>query len=124
KQPRQVDVDELIPVQGEDVAGLAAGAGRKADPAATAERLRLADRDDLGPDPTQRRLEQLLLAGRAADEHADDACGHELLDLVGGQRPAAHLDERFRPALCRVAKPLGLAAGEDDCFHYASWRSG
>ena len=72
EQSRQIDVHELVPVQCEDVAGLAASCRRKADSAAATERLALTDRDNLRPDPAERRLEELLPAARAADEHSVD----------------------------------------------------
>ena len=91
--------------------------GREAEPAAAAERLGLSGRDDLRPEVADRRLERGLLPGDAADDHAVDADGRELLDLVRGERPAADLDQRLRTALGGLAEPLGLAAGEDDRLH-------
>src|SRR5207248_3620050 len=95
EQSRQIDVHELVPVQCEDVAGLAASCRRNADSAAATEWLALTDRDNLRPDPAERRLEELLLAARAADEHSVDPRRSELGDLVLGQRPPAHLDQRL-----------------------------
>src|SRR5206468_12272368 len=60
EQPAEVDVDELVAVQGEDLTRLTARRCREADASAAAEGLRLAYGDDLGPDPAERGLEQPL----------------------------------------------------------------
>ena len=73
----------------------------------------------------ERLLECVLLALRAADQDAIDGGRRELLDLVSHQRLARDLDQRLRAATRGVAETLGLAAGEDDRFHYClSSRSG
>ena len=120
QQGREVDVDQLVAVQREQVALLAPRLRREADAPAPPQRLRLGDRDDLGAEAAERRLEGAFLAGRAADEHSSHAGGGQLLDLVGGQRPARELDERLRTPVRGLAEALGLAARQDDRFHYGA----
>ena len=66
QQGREVDVDQLVAVQREQVALLAPRRRREADAPAPPERLRLGDRDDLGAEAAERRLEGRLLAGRSS----------------------------------------------------------
>ena len=62
----EVEVDELVAVQREDRALLPPVRGGQAQPAAAAERLGLADRDDLDAEAAQLALELLLVARGAA----------------------------------------------------------
>ena len=62
EERREVDRDELVAVQGVDVAVLTPKLGGELDPAAAAEALRLLGDDDLRPDPRQVALEVLALA--------------------------------------------------------------
>ena len=117
EEPLEADVDELVAVEREDVTRFLPALRGEPDPAAAAHRLGLANGDDLRADAAQGALEMRLLTGRAADEHALHAHRPELLDLVGGQRPAPDLDERLGLALRGLAEPLGLAARQDDRFH-------
>src|SRR3954465_2096844 len=55
QQLREVDVDELVAVQREQLAGLPTGLRGEADPSPAPERLRLGDPDHLPPHPPPRR---------------------------------------------------------------------
>ena len=124
QQLAQVDVYELVAVQREEVALSLPLRRGEADAPAPAERLVFGDGDDLRAETAERRRELLLLAGRAADEHAVDTGRRELLDLVGGQRPTANLHERLRPPGRGVAETLCLAPRQNHCLHYrSSWCS-
>src|SRR5262249_14435272 len=114
EQAAEVDVDELVAVQGEDVALLPAEGGGEAKPAAAAESLRLLGGDDLGPEPVELPLEQLALAGGTREDHARHARPREPAHLVCGERLPGDLDEGLRPAPRGVAEALGPAAREDD----------
>ena len=118
EQRRELDVDELVPVQRVDVAGLAARSRSEAEPSPAPERLRLLDRDELEPRVDKLFREHRALASRAADDQPVDARPHEQLRLVGEQRLPADGHERLRQPPGRVTEPLGLPAREDDRFHY------
>ena len=60
------------------------------------------------------------MPGRAREDHTGDAGIREPADLVGGERLAGDLDERFGAPARSVAKPLGLPAGEDDRLHQSA----
>ena len=62
QQRAEIDVQELVPVQGEAGAVLAPPRRREAKAAAATERLRLADRLDLGADTGERVHEPPLPA--------------------------------------------------------------
>ena len=104
-------MDQLVAVQDVDRPGLLPRLCCETDASPTPERLALGHGHDLRPEAGELGLEELFLAGRAADDHSVDARRGEERDLVGGERPPRDRDERLRPALRRVAEPLGLAAG-------------
>ena len=62
-------------------------------------------------------MEELLVPGAAADDHAGHAGAHEPQHLVLGERPAADADERLGEAAGGVAEALRLASGEDERLH-------
>ena len=117
EEAAQVDVEQLVAVQRVDGPLLRAMRSGEAQAAAAAERLRLADGDDLGAEAGERLLEQLLAAGLAAQDHARDAGADEPQHLVLGERAAADLDERLRKPAGGVAEALRLAACEDERLH-------
>ena len=117
EERREVDVQQLVAVQREARAGLAAPRRGEAQAAAAAERLRLADGVDLGSETGERVHERLLLAGAAGDDHARDARGDEPRDAVLGEREPRDGHERLRETLCRLAEPLRLAAREEQRLH-------
>ena len=119
----EIDVDELVAVQGEQVSRLLSCGDGQANAAPTSERLRLRHGHDVGAEPGQLGLEQILLPLGTADEHAPNPCSGEKPYLVGGQGPPGDLDQRFRPSLRRRAEALGLATGQDDGFHAAGYWS-
>src|SRR5438034_431319 len=120
EQVREIDVDQLVPVQREDVAALLALVCREADASAAAEALRLLRDRDLDAQASERGRELLAGAGAAADDHALDSGSPEQADLPGSQRAPRDRDERLRQAACDVAETLGLAARQDDRFHYSA----
>ena len=114
----QVDVEQLVAVQREHRPALAPVRRREAEPAAAAERLRLADRDDLGAEAASSLLEQRLAAARRTRRSRAStpaAASRATWYAASGLPGDGH--ERLRPALRGVAEPLGLAAGEDDRLH-------
>src|SRR5436190_15880579 len=120
EQAREIDVDQLVPVQREDVAALLALVRRKTDASAAAEPLRLLRDRDLDAQAAERGRELLAGAGAAADDHALDSGASEQADLPGRKRAPSYRDERLRQAACDVAETLGLAARQDDRFHYSA----
>ena len=114
----EVDVEELVAVQGEDVTLLAEEPGSEAEASPTAERLLFRRRHDLGADAGELANEELLLAGRAAYDDPVDARAGEVGDLVGGERRAVERHESFGPPFRGVAEPLGPPAREEDRLHY------
>ena len=92
----KVDVEQLVAVQREHGAVLAATRGGESQSAAAAERLGLAYRLDLGAEPAERIHERLLLSGAAGDDHAGDARACEPRDGVLGEREAGDRHERLR----------------------------
>src|SRR6185312_4886534 len=74
------DLDQLVAVQGVDVAVFLPLARGELDAAAATEPLGLLRRDDLGAEPGQLALEQLPLAERARDDHAPDARTRQTAD--------------------------------------------
>src|SRR5215211_5388439 len=91
--------------------------------AVAAERLGLLHRDDVRADSAELGEKERALAGGAADEHPLHAGLGERRDLVGRERTPPDRDNGLRPSLSGRAEPLGLAARQDDGFHYA-WSSG
>src|SRR6476646_478737 len=73
EQPWEIDVDQLVPVQREDVAALLALVRREADASAAAEPFRLFRDRDLHTQAAERGCELLTGAGAAADDHALDS---------------------------------------------------
>src|SRR5262249_54640803 len=114
EQRAEVDVDELVAVQCEDVAALAALARCEPQAAAAAEPLRLLGAHDLDSEAGELAHEEFALSHSAGDDHAGDARTREAPDLVRGERTTGDVDERLRPSARSVAEALGLAAGEDD----------
>ena len=113
----QVDVVQLVPVERVDRSRLLALLRCEAQASPTPEWLRLRNRDDLGPQPRELRLEESRLTGAAAHDDALDARTDELGDLVLGERVACDRDERLRVSSRRVTEPGRLPAGEDDRLH-------
>ena len=116
EQRDEVDVNELVAVQGEDVTGSRPEAGGELDPAAATEPLGLLGDDDLRAETVELLREELSLSGCARDDHPLHPGSHEAPDLVGRERLAGDLDQRLGTAARSIAEPLGLAAGEDDRF--------
>src|SRR4029450_4729170 len=77
----------------------------------------LTDGHDLGPDPSELRLEDVLLPRGAADDHASAPDGLELEHLVGDERPPRDRDERLRTTLRSVTESLALSASEKNGLH-------
>src|SRR2546425_11382809 len=119
EQTREVDVEQLVAVQRQDIAGLAALTGRKSDPAASAEALRLFSGRDLHAQAAERSRELLSGSGAAADDHPIDARAREQADLPGRERPPCNGHERLRHTSRGVAEALGFTACQDDRFHYS-----
>src|SRR6266516_3763716 len=106
-------------VQREDIAGLTPLASRVADPSPPAEALRLFRGRDLHTEAAERGCELLSHSGATADDYAIDASAREQPDLPGRERPPRNGHERLRHATRGVAESLGLAARQDDRFHYS-----
>jgi hypothetical protein len=123
EQGSEVDVDELVAVQGEDVSVLFPRLGCEAQAASPSERLRLPDDDELDAEVGQRLFEEPFVSGRAGDDHAVDVCAPQEGDLIRGERLARNRDERLRLSSRGRAEPLGLAAGQDQGFHRTYERS-
>src|SRR5262249_33827029 len=113
----QIEVEQLVAVQGEHVAVLTPSASRETQAAPPAEWLRLLNRDDLRAEAVEPVLEQRALAGGAAHDYAIDAGRLQELHLVGGEWLPGDRDERLRPAPGDRAKPLGLTSCEDNRLH-------
>ena len=113
----QVDVVQLVAVEGVDRAGLLALLRCEAQPSPAPERLRLGNRNDLGAQPGQLRLEQARLPGAATDDHTLNAGAHELGHLVLGKRMPRNRDERLRLAARGFTEARRLAAGKEDRLH-------
>src|SRR5215211_5192615 len=96
EQLGEVELDELVAVQGEDIAIFTPLLGREPQPAAPAKRLVLLHGDDLRPDPIEPLEEQAALPRCAAHEHAIDARRSERRHLVSGQWPTGDWNERLR----------------------------
>src|SRR5438876_6477361 len=92
----EVDVEELVPVQREHVAGLPPRARGETDPAAAPEPLGLLRGDDLRAEAFELADEEVALTGRAADDHAGDSGSGEPRDLVADERLPAAGPERLR----------------------------
>ena len=107
----EIGVEELVPVEGIDVAAPPARLRREAQASPAAERLRLGDGDDLRAEAGELGLEEPLLSGGAAHEHALDARAREQHDLVGGQRTPPDRNEGLRPPLRGRAETLCPATG-------------
>src|SRR5215207_1032647 len=114
----QVDVQELVTVHREHRPLLTPSLRCEAKPAAATERLRLLDDHDLWPDPGELPLEQLARPGSGRNDDPIDAGPREESEGVRRERATADRDERLGQTACGVAKALGLAAGEQDRFHY------
>src|ERR687892_1030650 len=117
EQGGEVEVEQLVRVQGEDVAVLLPRPGGEAKAASASERLRLSNRHDLGTEPLELLGEERLLPGRAAHDRALDAGGGERLDRIRRERPPSDGDERLRLPARGVAEALGLPAREENGFH-------
>jgi len=91
EQAGEVDVDQLVAVHREDIAGLGAEVGCEPDAATATETLGLARADDVGADPVQRFEKRLFLTSEAADDHPldTDSGEPERLGRGGGIRFAA-----------------------------------
>ena len=113
----QVDVVQLVAVERIERARLLSMLCRKAQASPAPERLRLRDGDDRRTQPCELRLEQCRLPVATADDHALDACAHELRHLVLRDRMSRDRDERLRLSPGRVAEPRRLPPREDDRFH-------
>src|SRR5262249_35574639 len=117
QQPCEVDVEQLIAVQGEDVAGLAPLSRREPDASAPPQALGLLCDRELRTDPVQCRGERLARARVAAENHALDAGTAEQADLPGRERTPGDRYERLRQPARGVAEALGLAARQNDRLH-------
>ena len=115
---REVDVEQLVAVQRQHRARLAPARGREPQPAAAPERLRLADRVDLGAEARERVHEDVLLPRAARDDDPRDAGADEPRDRVLGERIAGDRHERLRQPLGRLPEALGLSAGEQQGLHH------
>ena len=100
EQAGEVDVDELVAVQGIDVALLVPERGSELDPAAAAEPLGLLGGDDLRAEARQLRDEQLALARGAREDHAGDT-GRWRAGRPDRRRAACHRPRRGPSAVRR-----------------------
>src|SRR5829696_5459815 len=120
EQLGEVELDELVAVQGEDIALLASLLRREPQPAAPAKWLGLLHGDDLRPETVELLAEKISLPRCAAHEHALDARRSERRHLVSGHWPAGDRKERLRLPGCDVAEALRLPARQDDGFQARS----
>jgi hypothetical protein len=95
EQRREVDVEQLVAVQGEDVTVLAALCRGEADSSAPPQPFRLFRDCELRSDPVQRREELRSRAGVAAEDHPFDPCAGEQADLPRDERTAPDRHERL-----------------------------
>jgi hypothetical protein len=118
-QVAEGDAEELVAVEREHRAALAALRRREAQPAAAPQGSRLTHGDDLGAEPSELRFEQRFCARSAGEDHARDADVGELRDLVRREWKTVDGDERLRASFGCITETLGFAAGEDQRFHYS-----
>ena len=116
-EPAVVEIEQLVAVQREHRPALPTARRGELQPAAAAERLRLADRLDLRAEAAERVDEDLFLAGLAGDDHARDAGADEARDRVLRQGAPGHGDERLGVALGGLPEPFRLAACEQQGLH-------
>ena len=119
EQVAEVDAEQLVAVQREDRARLAAAARPRSE-ARRRGRAARARRRRRSPAPRPAELAPRTAPrspARSATITRDTPASREPRDLVRGERPARDGDERLRPALRRVAEALGLAARQDQRLH-------
>src|SRR5215471_2994569 len=115
----EVEIEQLVAVERENRAFLAATRRREAKPAAAAERLLLPDRLDLGAEPGERGEKRLFVPRAARDDDTRHAALDEAGDRILREREASDRHERLRQSLRRVAEPFRLAAAEEERLHQA-----
>ncbi len=123
-QRAEVDVQQLVAVEGKHVALLAPARRREPQAAAAAERLSLPHRLDLRTEARERVDEDVFLAGTARDDHARHSRSDEARDRVLRERIAGDGNERLRMSLRRVAESLRLAAREEERLHQCGSSAG
>ena len=96
EQAREVDVEQLVPVQREDVARLLALTRRKADTPSSPEPLGLLGDRDFDAEAAESGRELLTSSGAATDDYTVDSSAAEQTNLPGGQRAPGDRHEWFR----------------------------
>jgi hypothetical protein len=124
KERDEIGVDELVAVQGVEISRLLPRRGGKANATPPPERLPLRHGHDLGPQTGKLGLEEIFLAGGAADEDTLDSGVDEKRDLMRGQGASGDLDQRLRSPSRSLAEAFGLPTGQDDGFHERGYSSG
>src|SRR6266511_1996143 len=122
----EIDAEQLVAVEREDGPCLVPLRRRQPQAAAATERLLLTDGHDLWPQARELALEDAFVSRCTREDHPSHSGIREPADLVGRQWAPGDRDERLRAPCRRAAEPLGLAAREDQRFHYAfgaRWRS-
>src|SRR3954468_2458255 len=119
EQRGEIDVEQLVSVQPENVAVLPALLRGETDATSPTEPFRLLGDLDLWTEACERFGELVAGAKAAADDHPRHAGPGQKPDLPRCQWTARDRDERLRNPAGGVAEALGLAARQNDRFHYS-----